>query len=145
MLLAADLYDFVPLAGRLVVGVAMIFGLILAGWIIATWFEGRLELTAVHGGYPRPSLLRGHHLAELGYLPGPGRGTLIAAAAAVEAQDEGEFDDEGGAVRWVVEHGLAPIGMPAPPSAAQRGDIARWRRDRRPALEVSESDSPATS
>ncbi|WP_209560789.1 CCA tRNA nucleotidyltransferase [Frigoribacterium sp. PvP032] len=53
------------------------------------------------GPSPRKSLLTGRHLMSLGYRPGPQLGVIIAAA--VEAQDDGLFDDEEGAVAWFVE------------------------------------------
>lgn len=52
------------------------------------------------GPAPRKSLLTGRHLMSLGYRPGPQFGVVIAAA--VEAQDDGQFDDEAGAVEWLL-------------------------------------------
>ena len=51
---------------------------------------------------PRPGLLTGTHLIAAGMRPGPQFRPLLAAAvdAAVDAQDNGEFDDEAGALRW---------------------------------------------
>lgn len=52
------------------------------------------------GAKPRKSLLTGRHLMSLGYEPGPAFTDIIRAALA--AQDDGEFDDEAGAVAWFV-------------------------------------------
>jgi tRNA nucleotidyltransferase (CCA-adding enzyme) len=66
------------------------------------------------GPKPRKSLLTGQHIAARGYTPGPGWSAVIAAA--VEAQDTGEFDDEAGAVAWMETRNLAPVGYPARPA-----------------------------
>ena len=49
---------------------------------------------------PRKALLRGEHLMAAGLKPGPGFGPHIKAS--IEAQDNGEFDDEAGAVAWLL-------------------------------------------
>ena len=47
---------------------------------------------------PRPGLLTGSHLIAAGLRPGPEFRPLLAAA--LQAQDDGEFDDEVGALVW---------------------------------------------
>lgn len=47
---------------------------------------------------PARGLLTGHHLIAAGMKPGPAFKEILAAAVA--AQDDGEFDDEAGAIRW---------------------------------------------
>jgi len=47
---------------------------------------------------PRPGLLTGAHLIAAGMRPGPEFKPVLAAA--LEAQDNGEFDDEAGAAAW---------------------------------------------
>ncbi|MBS1674025.1 MAG: transporter [Actinobacteria bacterium] len=59
MLLGADLYDVLPAAGLVLVVLSTIASLVFGGWMIATWFEGRLELAAVHGGYLLPTVAAG--------------------------------------------------------------------------------------
>ncbi|WAC50463.1 CCA tRNA nucleotidyltransferase [Frigoribacterium sp. SL97] len=59
-----------------------------------------VELATEVGPKPRKSLLTGHHLMSLGYKPGPAFKDIIKAA--VDAQDNGEFDDEAGAIAWFV-------------------------------------------
>ena len=53
-------------------------------------------------------------------------------AAAIEAQDQGEFDDEAGAVAWMIERDLAPVGNPPRPSNRNRSQTLRWLRAHRP-------------
>jgi tRNA nucleotidyltransferase (CCA-adding enzyme) len=53
---------------------------------------------------PRAAILTGDHLIAAGMRPGPAFGPLLAGALA--AQDEGEFDDEAGAVRWLAARKL---------------------------------------
>jgi tRNA nucleotidyltransferase (CCA-adding enzyme) len=48
---------------------------------------------------PAKGLLTGHHLIAAGMTPGPAFRPLLAAA--LEAQDAGEFGDEAGALRWL--------------------------------------------
>ena len=59
-----------------------------------------VELATEAGPEPRKSLLTGHHLMNLGYTPSPAFSAIIRAA--VDAQDEGKFDDEEGAIAWFV-------------------------------------------
>lgn len=56
------------------------------------------------GPKPRKGLLTGHHLMSLGLEPGPAFTDVIRAS--IEAQDDGEFDDEAGAIAWVVARGV---------------------------------------
>lgn len=58
-------------------------------------------LAAETGQLPAKPLLRGEHLLALGLEPGPRFGELIRES--LEAQDEGEFDDEAGAAAWAAE------------------------------------------
>ncbi|MBT2498364.1 CCA tRNA nucleotidyltransferase [Agromyces sp. ISL-38] len=53
------------------------------------------------GQVPAKPLLRGEHLVALGLEPGPRFGELIRES--LEAQDDGVFDDEAGAVAWAAE------------------------------------------
>lgn len=48
---------------------------------------------------PEPALLKGRHLIEAGLLPSPSFKSILAAAA--EAQTDGEFGDEAGAIAWL--------------------------------------------
>ncbi len=48
---------------------------------------------------PRPGLLTGAHLIAAGMRPGPEFRPILAAA--VTAQDDGQFDDEAGALAWL--------------------------------------------
>ncbi|WP_420367531.1 transporter [Curtobacterium sp. L1-20] len=56
MLLGVDLSRVWPTGGTVLVllGVAVAAG--FAGWLLATWFEGRLALESVHGGYLLPTV-----------------------------------------------------------------------------------------
>lgn len=56
MLLGVDLARVWPTGGTVVVlvGVAVAAG--FAAWLLATWFEGRLLLESVHGGYLLPTV-----------------------------------------------------------------------------------------
>lgn len=51
---------------------------------------------------PAPGLLTGRHLIDAGMTPGPAFKPLLAAAVA--AQDAGEFSDEAGALAWLQAH-----------------------------------------
>ena len=75
------------------------------------------------GPVAQKSLLTGKHLAAAGYAPGPGWSEVIAAA--VRAQDEGEFQDEAGAAAWFARRKLAPVGLPARPSARELARLSR--------------------
>lgn len=63
-----------------------------------------LELATAAGEVdrPRPGLLTGAHLITAGLRPGPDFKPILAAA--LEAQDNGEFDDEAGALEWFAGH-----------------------------------------
>lgn len=54
---------------------------------------------------PRTRLLGGDHLVAAGMKPGPRFGPILDAA--LQAQDDGVFDDEAGAVRWFAAHRAA--------------------------------------
>jgi tRNA nucleotidyltransferase (CCA-adding enzyme) len=51
---------------------------------------------------PSSSILRGEHLIAAGLKPGPTFSPIMAASIA--AQDDGEFDDAAGAIRWLTAH-----------------------------------------
>lgn len=53
---------------------------------------------------PKPPILRGQHLMAAGVTPGPAFAKVIKASVA--AQDDGEFDDEAGAIAWMNLVGL---------------------------------------
>ncbi|SEA91921.1 hypothetical protein [Leifsonia sp. 21MFCrub1.1] len=59
MLLGADLYRFVPIAGSVVVIVAIIVAAAFAGWVLAFWHSGSLPPEAFHGGYLLPTVAAG--------------------------------------------------------------------------------------
>jgi tellurite resistance protein len=59
MLLGADLYRFVPLAGAILVIVSIVIAAALAGWILAFWHRGSLPPEAFHGGYLLPTVAAG--------------------------------------------------------------------------------------
>ncbi len=61
------------------------------------WLQVAAELGAERA--PVRSLLRGEHLIAAGMTPGPAFAPIIRDAQA--AQDDGEFVDEAGAVRWL--------------------------------------------
>ncbi|MGN8050202.1 transporter [Curtobacterium sp. 22159] len=56
MLLGLDLHRFVPVAGTLLVAVGVTVAAFFAAWLLSTWFEGRLALESVHGGYLLPTV-----------------------------------------------------------------------------------------
>jgi tRNA nucleotidyltransferase (CCA-adding enzyme) len=60
------------------------------------WVE--LARTVGVEGAPAQRLLRGDHLIAAGWAPGPRFKVVLAAAE--QAQDDGEFKDEAGAVEW---------------------------------------------
>lgn len=69
----------------------------LDGYAITDWLEvaSRLRVTE----RPAKGLLTGDHLIAAGWKPGPAFRPVLAAAVA--AQDEGQFDDEAGALAWL--------------------------------------------
>ena len=56
MLLGTDLARYAPLAGEVVGLAAVAVAAGFAGWLLSTWFEGRLALESVHGGYLLPTV-----------------------------------------------------------------------------------------
>ncbi|MFP3465365.1 transporter [Leifsonia sp. SIMBA_070] len=56
MLLGADLYRFVPLAGVILVIASIVVAAGFAGWILAFWHSGSLPPEAFHGGYLLPTV-----------------------------------------------------------------------------------------
>lgn len=64
----------------------------------ALWLMARAEEVKVADSAPKP-ILMGRHLLELGLKPGPALGKLCKEA--FEAQIDGGFEDEVGAIAWV--------------------------------------------
>lgn len=56
MLLGVDLARFWELGGQVLVLLAVTVAAGFAAWLLSTWFEGRLSLEAVHGGYLLPTV-----------------------------------------------------------------------------------------
>lgn len=56
MLLGVDLARFWPVGGEVLVLLAVATAAGFAAWLLATWFEGRLALESVHGGYLLPTV-----------------------------------------------------------------------------------------
>jgi tRNA nucleotidyltransferase (CCA-adding enzyme) len=67
------------------------------------WLEMGRDLTVQER--PAKGLLTGDHLIAAGMTPGPAFKPILAAA--VEAQDAGEFEDEAGALRWLADREAA--------------------------------------
>lgn len=65
------------------------------------WLLARADELNVSAAAPRP-WLQGRHLLEMGCTPGPELGVQLRRA--FEAQLDGAFDDEPGAVRWARKH-----------------------------------------
>lgn len=73
MLLGADLYRFVPLAGEILVIASIVVAAVLAGWLLAFWHSGSLPPEAFHGGYLLPTVAAGLIAATTSFkigLPG---------------------------------------------------------------------------
>ena len=68
-------------------------------------FLQRTQELAIKDAKPKPILL-GRHLIALGIETGPQMGKLLNQA--FDAQIEGAFDDEPGAILWAKEHLLPP-------------------------------------
>jgi tRNA nucleotidyltransferase (CCA-adding enzyme) len=66
------------------------------------WLEVATRLRVTER--PAKGLLTGDHLIAAGMSPGPAFKPILAAA--VEAQDAGEFGDEAGALRWLAESAM---------------------------------------
>ena len=56
MLLGVDLHRLWPAGGTALVLAAVAAAAGFAAWMLATWFEGRLALESVHGGYLLPTV-----------------------------------------------------------------------------------------
>lgn len=65
------------------------------------WLMARASALAVDRAAPRP-WLQGRHLLALGHAAGPSLGAQLARA--FEAQLDGAFDDEAGAIAWATAH-----------------------------------------
>jgi len=75
MLLAAQLHRWSPLGGRVLLLASLAVALAFAAWLIAGWFDGRLKLADVHGGYLLPTVAAGFvggESAAVNGLPGLG-------------------------------------------------------------------------
>jgi len=70
MLLAADLFTWSPGGGRVVFLLALAAAAILAAWLFASWFEGRLELESMHPGYLLPTVAPGLVGADVAHAVG---------------------------------------------------------------------------
>lgn len=73
MLIGADLYRFVPVAGAVVVLVSLVTAAGFAAWILAFWHAGNLTPEAFHGGYLLPTVAAGLIAATTSFrigLPG---------------------------------------------------------------------------
>lgn len=68
------------------------------------WLEMGRDLKVQE--HPAKGLLTGDHLIAAGMTPGPAFKPVLAAALA--AQDAGEFEDEVGALRWLEREGVRP-------------------------------------
>lgn len=64
-----------------------------------------LTIASDIGTAPAKGILTGHHLIAAGMTPGPEFKAILAAA--LSAQDDGEFVDEAGALRWFADRALA--------------------------------------
>ncbi|WP_432854044.1 hypothetical protein ACQPXB_19270 [Amycolatopsis sp. CA-161197] len=70
MLLASDLFTWSPVAGRVLYLLALATSTVFAAWILASWFEGRLGLEAVHAGYLLPTVAPGLIGADVAHVLG---------------------------------------------------------------------------
>ncbi|WP_431245537.1 transporter [Leifsonia xyli] len=73
MLIGADLYRFVPVAGVVLVVASLVVAAGFAGWILAYWHAGSLPPEAFHGGYLLPTVAAGLIAATTSFkigLPG---------------------------------------------------------------------------
>ncbi|MCS6560550.1 MULTISPECIES: transporter [Curtobacterium] len=83
MLLGVDLARFVPVAGQVVVLAAVATAAGFAAWLLSTWFEGRLALESVHGGYLLPTVAAAlvasvaTHEVGVGWLSWPALGVGV--------------------------------------------------------------------
>ncbi|MDT7782573.1 MAG: tellurite resistance protein [Pseudonocardiales bacterium] len=59
MMLAAQLFSYSPLAGWVLYLAALAASAVLAAFVFGFWFEGRLELAAMHPGYLLPTVAPG--------------------------------------------------------------------------------------
>ena len=65
------------------------------------WLLAKAEELAVRDAAPKP-ILGGRHLLEMGFKPGKNMGVMLKAA--FEAQLDGTFGDEAGAIAWAKEN-----------------------------------------
>lgn len=70
MLLAADLFTWSPGGGRTLFLLALAAAAMLAAWLFASWFEGRLELESLHPGYLLPTVAPGLVGADVAHAVG---------------------------------------------------------------------------
>ncbi|GGF31552.1 hypothetical protein [Subtercola lobariae] len=73
MLLGANLSGFWMLGGTILVIASLTVTALYAGWILASWMGGRLQLESVHGGYFLPTVAGGfvasYAAATIGAIP----------------------------------------------------------------------------
>lgn len=66
------------------------------------WVDLAAHLTLPTDGTAPVALLRGQHLIDAGLRPGPTFAPILAAG--LQAQDDGQFADEAGALTWLNQH-----------------------------------------
>ena len=59
MLLAGELLTILPAAGVTLYVASLVAAALFAGWLLARWLRGGLDLDAVHGGYLLPTVAAG--------------------------------------------------------------------------------------
>lgn len=59
MLLGADLHQFLPVPGKILVVLSIVAASAFAAWILAFWHTGTLSPEAFHGGYLLPTVAAG--------------------------------------------------------------------------------------
>lgn len=60
MLLGIRLHEWLPTVATYVIVAALVTSALFAGWLLARWTEGDLELTSLHGGYLLPTVAAGY-------------------------------------------------------------------------------------
>lgn len=70
LLVSAELFTWVPLAGRILYFASVAAAAALAVWTFAWWFEGRLTLSDVHTGYMLPTVAPGLIGGDVGHTMG---------------------------------------------------------------------------
>jgi tellurite resistance protein len=70
MLLAGDVFGFLPTCGRIMFVVAVVASTLFAAWRLANWFEGHLDFEAMHPGYLLPTVAPGLVGGDVAYVVG---------------------------------------------------------------------------